>query len=78
MFSTDFIFRQQENHVDNKQKPYKCDRLHDSWLTGITRPAGSCNLVTLSTNFAQYKNFVWLTTRNVRQDSGHYATKTTC
>jgi hypothetical protein len=37
---------------------YKCDRLRDSWLTGITRSAGSCNLVTLSTNFAQYKNFV--------------------
>jgi hypothetical protein len=43
----------------SKQKSYKCDRLRDSWLTGITRPAGSCNLVTLSTNFAQYKNFVW-------------------
>ena len=44
--------------VPIKQKSYKCDRLRDSWLTGITRPAGSCNLVTLSTNFAQYKNFI--------------------
>ena len=42
-----------------KQKSYKWDRLRDSWLTGITRPASSCNLVTLSTNFAQYNNFVW-------------------
>ena len=32
--------------------------LRDSWLTGITRSAGSCNLVTQSTNFAQCKNFV--------------------
>ena len=37
MFSTDFIFRQQENLVDNKK--------------------------------------ILLTTRNVRLDSGHYATK---
>ena len=44
--------------VESKQNSYKGDRLRDSWLTGITRSAGSCNLVTLSTNFAQYKNFV--------------------
>ena len=36
--------------VFNKQKSYKGDRLHDSWLTGITRSAGSCNLVTLWPN----------------------------
>ena len=42
----------------NKQKSYKCDNQLITWLTGITRPAGSCNLVTLKTNFAQYKNFV--------------------
>ena len=41
-----------------KQKSYKCDNQLITWLTGITRPAGSCNLVTLKTNFAQYKNFV--------------------
>jgi hypothetical protein len=44
-----------------KQKSYKCDNQLITWLTGITRPAGSCNLVTLKTNFAQYKNFVWNT-----------------
>jgi len=43
----------------NKQNSYKGNRLRDSWLTGITRSAVSCNLVTLLTNFAQYKNFVW-------------------
>ena len=32
--------------------------MRDSWLTGITESDGSCNLVTLSTNFDQYKNFV--------------------
>ena len=32
--------------------------MRDSWLTGVIRSAGSCNLVTLSTNFSQYKNFV--------------------
>ena len=41
-----------------QKNSYKGDRLRDMWLTGITRPAGSCNLVTLSTNFAQYKIFV--------------------
>ena len=41
-----------------KQKSYKCDNQLITWLTGITRPAGSCNLVTLKTNFDQYKNFV--------------------
>ena len=41
-----------------KQKSYKCDNQLITWLTGITRPDGSCNLVTLKTNFAQYKNFV--------------------
>ena len=40
-----------------KQKSYKCDQLI-TWLTGITRPAGSYNPVTLSTNFARDKNFV--------------------
>ena len=45
--------------VWTKQKSYKCDNQLITWLTGITRPAGSCNLVTLKTNFAQYKNFVW-------------------
>ena len=44
----------------NKQKSYKCDNQLITWWTGITRPAGSWNLVTLKTNFAQYKNFVWL------------------
>ena len=43
-----------------KQKSYKCDNQLITWLTGITRPAGSCNLVTLKTNFVQYKNFVCL------------------
>ena len=42
-----------------KQKSYKCDNQLITWLTSITRPAGSCNLVTLKTNFAKYKNFVW-------------------
>ena len=42
-----------------KQKSYKRDNQLITWLTGITRTAGSCNLVTLKTNFAQYKNFVW-------------------
>ena len=41
-----------------KQKSYKCDNQLITWLTGITRPAGSCNVVNLKTNFAQYKNFV--------------------
>ena len=41
-----------------KQKSYKCDDQLITWLTGTTRPAGSCNLVTLKTNFGQYKNFV--------------------
>ena len=45
--------------VLDKQKSYKCDNQLITWLTGITRPAGSCNLVTLKTNSAQYKNFVW-------------------
>ena len=40
-----------------EQNSYKGDRLRDSWLTGITRSAGSSNLVTLSTNFALYKDF---------------------
>ena len=44
--------------IHTKQKSYKCDNQLITWLTGITRPAGSCNLVTLKTNFAQYKNFV--------------------
>ena len=39
-----------------KQKSYKCDNQLITWLTCITRPAGSCNLVTLKTNFAPYKN----------------------
>ena len=43
-----------------KKKSYKGNRLRDSWLTGMTRSAGTCNLVTLSTNFSQYKNFLWL------------------
>ena len=43
--------------VFNSKSLIKCDRLRDSWLTGITRSAGSCSLVTLSTNFVQYKNF---------------------
>ena len=47
-----------------KQKSYKCDNQLITWWTGITRPAGSCNLVTLKTNFAQYKNFVLLYTKN--------------
>ena len=34
--------------------------MRDSWLTDITRPSGGYNLVTLSTNFALNKNFVWL------------------
>ena len=42
----------------SKQKSFKCDNQLITWLTVITRPAGSCNLVTLKTNFAQYKNFV--------------------
>ena len=42
-----------------KQKSYKCANRLITWLTGIPRPAGSCNLVTLKTNFAQYKKFVW-------------------
>ena len=46
-------------NVVSKQKSYKCDNQLITWLTGIARPAGSCNLVTLKTNFAQYKNFVW-------------------
>ena len=41
-----------------KQKSYRCDNQLITWWTGITRPTGSCNLVTLKTNFAQYKNFV--------------------
>ena len=41
-----------------KQKSCKCDNQLINWWTGITRPADSWNLVTLKTNFAQYKNFV--------------------
>ena len=44
-----------------KQKSYKYQLI--TWWTGITRPAGSWNLVTLKTNFAQYKNFVCLKTK---------------
>ena len=46
----------------NKQKSYKCDNQLITWLLCITRPAGSCNLVTLKIKFAQYKNFVCLAT----------------
>jgi hypothetical protein len=46
--------------IGTKQKSYKCDNQLITWWTGITRPAGSWNLVTLKTNFAQYKNFVWV------------------
>jgi hypothetical protein len=42
----------------NNIQSYKCDNQLITWLTGITRTAGSCNLVTLKTNFAQYKNLV--------------------
>ena len=38
---------------------YECNNQLITWWTGITRTAGSWNLVTLKTNFAQYKNFVW-------------------
>ena len=44
--------------LHNKQKSYKCNNQLITWLEGITRPAGSCNLVTLKTNFAQYKNYI--------------------
>ena len=50
--------KSQRKRVVIKQKSYKCDNRLITWLTGITRPAGSCNLVTLKINFAQYKNFV--------------------
>ena len=36
----------------------KCDNQPITCWTGSTRPAVSWNLVTLKTNFAQYKNFV--------------------
>ena len=49
-----------------KQKSYKCDNQLITWWTGITRPAGSCNLVTLKTNFAQYKNFVWSSLKDLK------------
>ena len=53
--------------ISIKQKSYKCDNQLITWLTGITRPAGSCNLVTLKTNFAQYKNFVCLASQNLME-----------
>ena len=46
------------SQIMTKQKSYKCDNQLITWWTGITRPAGSWNLVTLKTNFAQNKNFV--------------------
>ena len=48
-----------KNTVSSKQMSYKCDNQLITWLSGVTRPAGSCNLFTLKTNFTQYKNFVW-------------------